>query len=163
MNVLLQQHIHNTWANYQVLSAFRERPQLLDATMYDGDPLLERAMHLAVVERGFLHLLEGNMTQPEAPRELEELIAYSNETGEGFAAALSKLDDAAIARPAFVPWFQREFPTHVLIAQVLAHSGQHRAELAWELARAGVNAGEIDLIGWEAAGRPKPGEGGRLS
>ena len=66
--------------------------------------------------------------------------------------------EAAHGRPYFVPWWKLEFPLHVLISQLIAHSAQHRSEMAWELARAGVSTGELDFIVWVAGGRPLPGE-----
>ena len=51
---------------------------------------------------------------------------------------------------------------HVLVTQALGHSAQHRSELAWELARAGVDTGNLDFIVWTAGGEPSPGERPKL-
>jgi uncharacterized damage-inducible protein DinB len=158
VNILVDQVRHNAWANYTVLAAFEQRPAVLDELAYDGDPLLERAHHVVAVERGFLDLLRQNMVKPEPPRDLAGLLRYSDETGNAFVPAVQALDDAALAREVYVPWWERSFPALVLVAQVLSHSSQHRSELAWELARAGVSTGELDYIVWTAGGCPQPGE-----
>jgi len=158
VNILVDQVRHNGWANHTVLAAFRHRPEVLERACYDGDQLLERAHHLALVERGFLDLLRENMVEPEAPRDLEGLLRYSDETGAAFVPAVEPLDEAALTGELFVPWWRRSFPRSVLVAQVLSHSSQHRAELAWELARAGISTGELDYIVWTAGGCPAPGE-----
>lgn len=158
MNTLAEQLRHNAWANHTVLAAFEHQPALLESAAYDGEPLFERAYHLAEVERGFLDVLRENNVPPRPPREFANLRRYVDETGADFAALADRLDEATLERECFVPWWDRAFPVSVLIAQVLSHSAQHRAELAWELARAGVSTGELDYIRWAAGGRPRPGE-----
>lgn len=158
MNILVDQVRHNAWANHRVFAAFEQRPGVLDGLSYDGEPLLERAHHLVLVERGFLDLLRENMVKPEPPRDLAGLLQYGDETGDAFVPTVEALDEAAFSREVYVPWWERSFPTPVLVAQVLSHSGQHRSELAWELARAGVSTGELDYIVWMAGGCPAPGE-----
>jgi len=158
MHTLVDQLRHNAWANHTVLAAFERRPALLSSPAYDGEPLFERAHHLAEVERGFLDVLRGNMVPPRPPRDFDALRNYVDETGAGLVSVAEDLDEAGLQRELFVPWWDRAFPAAVLIAQVLSHSGQHRAELAWELARAGISTGELDYIRWAAGGCPRPGE-----
>lgn len=148
---------HNAWANHVVLAAFRERPELLQQTDYDGDPLLERAKHLAAVERGFLDVLRGGGKRPEVPEDLEGLIAYCDETAAGWTGVAS-MDAAALDREHYIPWWERNFTAGEALAQVLSHSAQHRSELAWELARASIDTGELDAIVWAVGGKPGPGE-----
>jgi uncharacterized damage-inducible protein DinB len=149
---------HNAWANHAVLEAFRNAEAVLDATAYDGETLRRRAMHLAETERGFLAVMRRETARPARSQEtLDALVALCDETGAGLVDVTLALQEADLGREYYVPWWQRAFPFHTLIAQVLAHSAQHRAELAWELARAGVSTGEIDFIVWKAAGEPAPG------
>ncbi|MBI2765648.1 MAG: DinB family protein [Chloroflexi bacterium] len=150
---------HNGWANRTVLDAFRgEHESLLATVAYDGDPILTRAQHLASVERGFLDLVRGKPERPVAPQGLGALIDYVTQSARGWDAACATLDDGRLAQPVFVPWWEREFRVEEMLSQVLTHSAQHRAELAWELARAGVDTGELDYIVWAAGGQPEPGE-----
>lgn len=148
---------HNAWANATVVESFRSKPEALDVVCYDGDPLLSRLQHMVGTERAFLDVLRGSPALPEPPSDLEGLIAYDRETGAGLLSAAMTSGEGGQEQPYFVPWWQASMPMHVLVSQVIGHSAQHRAELAWELARAEVNTGEIDYIGWVAGGQPEPG------
>ena len=149
---------HNAWANHAVLTAFRQRVSLLEHTDYASESLRERARHLAEVERGFLDVLRDVQRRPDPPAELEELVRYQDETGRDFADLVASWDDAARTRDVFIPWWDQSFAAADNVAQVLYHSAQHRAELAWELARNGISTGELDYIRWLAGGEPAPGE-----
>ncbi len=149
---------HNAWANATVIASFHEKPHVLDLVCYDGDTLLTRLQHMVGTKRAFLDVLRGNAARPLPPSDLDEIIGYDRESGDGLLAITMTAGEAGQERSHFVPWWQTSMPMHVLISQVLGHSAQHRAELAWELARAGVDTGEIDYIGWVAGGRPAPGE-----
>lgn len=149
---------HNAWANATVLESFRAKPDALDVACYDGDPLRSRLRHMVGTERAFLDVLRGSPARPEPPTELEALVAYDRDNGTGLRAAATAAGEAGQEQPYFVPWWQASMPMHVLLSQVIGHSAQHRAELAWELARAGVDTGEIDYIVWVAGGKPRPGE-----
>jgi uncharacterized damage-inducible protein DinB len=150
---------HNGWANRTVLDSFRgDHEALLAAVAYDGDPMLTRARHMASVERGFLDLVRDKPERPVAPETLGALIDYVTESARGWDAACATLEGGRLAQSVFVPWWDREFRVEEMLSQVLAHSGQHRAELAWELARAGVDTGELDYIVWAAGGQPEPGQ-----
>jgi len=149
---------HNAWANATVLESFRSKPEALDVVCYDGDRLSTRAQHLAGTERAFLDVLRGSPAEPHPPEGLEDLLAYDRETAAGLGSAALAAGEAGQETPYFVPWWEASMPMHVLVSQVIGHSAQHRAELAWELARAGVDTGEIDYIAWVAGGKPGPGE-----
>jgi uncharacterized damage-inducible protein DinB len=149
---------YNAWANRAVLDAFATNPAVLDVAGYDGAPLLDRLKHQHGTERSFLDVLRGTPKWPEVPSALDAIVAYASETSSAMLEVLEELGEAAQERPFLVPWFRQEFPMHVLVTQALGHSAQHRSELAWELARAGVDTGNLDLIGWIAGGEPSPGE-----
>jgi hypothetical protein len=153
---------HNAWANRRVFDCFVGAPQVLEVVCYDGDPLLKRLQHEVGTERAFLDVLRGEPKRPAPPADLDALLAYDAETAAGLLSVVTSAGEAGEERPYFVPWFKTELPFHVLVSQVLAHSAQHRSELAWELARAGINTREIDYIVWAAGGRPRPGEQPKL-
>ncbi|MCC7366713.1 MAG: DinB family protein [Dehalococcoidia bacterium] len=158
MNILAEQLRHDAWANHAVVATFEQAPAIFDLVCYDGDPLRTRAQHLYATGQAFLEVLRLEPKYPEPPERLADLLAYGDATWAAIIAIVEPVEGAGFDAPYFVPWFKREAPMHVVISQVLAHSGQHRAELAWELARAGVSTGEIDFIQWLAGGRPAPGE-----
>lgn len=153
MSPLYEQLKHNAWANRLVTEAFRKQPEVLAAVCYDGETVLSRLQHQLGTERAFLDVMRGRAEHPDPPADPESLIAYGDETGAAMAAIVEPLTDAELERAYFVPWWQTEFPLPVLVTQVIAHSAQHRAELAWELARAGIDTGEIDYIRWVAINR----------
>lgn len=158
---LLEQLIrHNAWANALVFAAFeRAGAPMLDLPGYDGDALRERLRHLAAVERAFVDVFEGTLTgEPEPPSEAGALSAYLAEGSQRLIRVAAEAGSDALEQRLFVPWWMREFSAADIFGQVLAHSAQHRAELAWELARHGVDTGEHDYIRWVAGGRPAPGE-----
>jgi len=148
---------HNAWANRAVLDAFATAPAVLNTICYDGAPLFARLQHQAGTERAFLDILRVTPKRPEPPSELAAVTSYAAETSTGLLAVTLELGDAAQERLFLFPWWKLELPMHVLVSQMLAHSAQHRSELAWELARAGTNTGELDYIVWTVGGMPEPG------
>ena len=157
MKILADQFRHNAWANRQVLGRFTGAEPVLDSVCYDGDTLRTRAAHLVGVEAGFLQVIVGDPSVPAHSSDLNAMLARCDQTSIGLIREAEAVDADGLDRQVYVPWWRYEFALSVLFAQVLAHSAQHRAELAWELARAGVSTGELDYIGWEAGGRPEPG------
>jgi hypothetical protein len=153
---------HDAWANATVLESLRANPAVLQTVCYDEKPLLERLHHQAGTERAFLGVFRGDKERPPVPPSLDELAASIAETSSALDAFTLELGIDGQDQPFFVPWFGVAFPFHMLVTQVVGHSSQHRSELAWELARAGVKTGELDFIAWLAGGKPKPGEPLRL-
>ncbi len=151
MDVLRDQFHHAAWANHLVLEA--------NAGVRDEaecSALVEPARHIAWPERRYLALLRGetgDALKPVAPEELRELIAYCDETAAGFQASWPTSPETEI----FVPHWGRDFRIVEILATVLSHSAQHRAEIAWELARTGIDTRELDFIVWVGGGRPAPG------
>ncbi len=155
---------HNAWANDRVITALGQAPSELLGAAGDGmngstaAPPLQRLQHQLFVERGFLDALNRVPRMPDVPMTLAAMEAYSRETGDGYIALCATLDEEALDRPFFVPWWEREFPVRVGLLQPLSHSGQHRAELAWILAAADIDSGNLDYIVWSANGQPSPGD-----
>lgn len=153
---------HNAWANATVVEHLRANPAMLETVCYDNKTLLERLHHQAGTERGFMGIFRGEKERPPVPPDFEALAASMTETSEALEQKALELGPEGQATEFFVPWFGVAFPFHQLVTQVAGHSSQHRSELAWELARAGVSTGELDFIVWLAGGKPKPGEPLRL-
>lgn len=153
MSILTEQLKHNAWANRIVTEAFRRKPDVLATVCYDGDSVLSRLQHQLGTERAFLDVMRGAPQRPAPPADLEALLAYDEATTSAMLGIVEPLSDSDLEQPYFVPWWNHELPLHVLVTQVIAHSAQHRSELAWELARAGVDTGEVDYIRWVAMTR----------
>lgn len=158
---------HNAWASRQVLDGCKAAPAGFLEAAGEGistDSHLERLRHLLEVERGFLGVLRGESTRPPKPgQELHGLVSYHDETAAGFEQLVAALDEAALDRSFYVPWWEREFEVRDGLLQVIAHSSQHRAEVAWALSKVGVSTGDLDHISWAANGRPASGTNLRLS
>ena len=160
MELFTRLYAHNIWANTRVLRAAASAPP-----GFLGDPgggfdqavesRMQQLQHMLGVERGFLDALVGPATMPGPPGDLAALGAYARGTADGFAALCAGLDERSIEEPFFVPWWEREFPRSVGLLQALSHSGQHRAEIAFDLSRAGLDTGNLDYIVWFAHGSPE--------
>lgn len=139
---------HSTWATSQVLAGLREAgPMLLAREARPGGVSnLDALRHMAGTERAFLDALSGTPVMPDPPLTLEDVAAYCAATSAGFQEYLATTRDTGVS--VFIPWWERSFAAEDCLLQVLAHSAQHRAELAWELARAGIDTGELDYIIW---------------
>lgn len=157
MDFVTSQLEHNRWADGVVARSLRDAPAVAAAVMPDGRPLLSRLSHLAGVERAFLDVLRERPERPDPPGDVAALVSYMDDTGGGLVEVAGRLGDGWLNQRFDVPWWGRSFEAGEIVAQVLAHSAQHRAEIAWELARAGVDTGELDYIVWTAGGRPGPG------
>jgi uncharacterized damage-inducible protein DinB len=141
---------HNAWANGLLFDGLRRAPaDFLDREARPGGGTnREKLRHLALVERGFHDAIRRSTSIPEAPSGLEDVIAYCEETAAAFGGLLSGPVD--VEEEVHIPWWERNFTIGDCLAQVLSHSGQHRAELAWELASSGIDTGEMDYIVWFA-------------
>lgn len=164
MKYFERQFRHNTWANAVMADAASgAHAGVVDRELAGGDSIVARIEHLAVVERGFLSLLQGRMERPQAPANAAAAAALLRETGDGFVAIVRSANAARLEDGVPVPrWNGQQFATGDILSQVLAHSGQHRSEVCLALLDAGVNTGEIDYIRWVAAGEPGPGEPARV-
>ncbi len=153
MTSLARTFEHNAWANRQVLEGLRGAPAgfLDQESRPGGGTNREKLQHLAIVERGFHDAILAGTRRPEVAGDLESIIAYCEENRLKFAALLSgELD---LEAEVHIPWWERDFTIGDCLAQVLSHTAQHRSELAWELARAGIDTGEMDYIVWFAEHR----------
>ena len=142
---------HNHWANGLLLEGLRGAPA--DFLQREARPgagtNLESLQHMLGVERIFLDAQSGaDFVEPSPPGDMDGLVAYSAGTNDGWQAFASALADPS--ELVYIPWWEREFTIEGSLLQVIGHTWQHRAELAWELARAGIDTGEMDYIIWLA-------------
>jgi uncharacterized damage-inducible protein DinB len=129
---------HNAWANARVVAAARGA----------SVDVLEALRHLAGTEEAFLLVLRGTPDWPVVPEEFEAATAFLAERDAALAAFAGGIDAVGLQEMRFVPWFEREVTVEDCLTQVLGHSAQHRAEVAWQLAQAGVDTGDLDYIVW---------------
>ena len=138
---------HHAWATGVVLA----RAATLPPARTDG-PLRDALAHILIAERFWLARWRGE----ERPdwRDLERLPAAASAERWPLLQALTRafladLDDAAIARPELMrtPVGQRPtIPLWQMIAHVILHGAQHRAEAAALLTAEGHSPGELDYI-----------------
>lgn len=139
-------HEHNAWANSRVLAACRAAtPATLEPA--GGDSLIRRLRHQFAVEASFLAAMRSEQLPTDIPRTIEGLEAFAAASSPGLVE-LAGSAPQALQRQFRIPWFDRDFTLEDGLAQVLSHSGQHRSEVAWELARAGIDCGNLDYIFW---------------
>lgn len=150
---------HNAWANQRIFDSCQSAPGDFLGPAASGfaevETHMQRLQHLVWVERGFVDAIVSDAKMDEPPTTLPDIVAYATETAARFAALCSPLDEADLEREFFVPWWERNFSVRDGLIQTLGHSAQHRAEVAWELAKVGVDTGNLDYIVWTASGRPK--------
>ena len=155
---LLDPFRHNTWATRELLAVCRSlTDEQLGATTtgtYGG--IRATLHHLIESEAYYLGLLGGSAPDwyredPEPPPPMDELERRAADVAERWEAFLASgpVDPAK-------PVAHADFETDagVLIAQVLNHGNEHRAQIFTVLATLGVEHPELD--GWaygEAHGR----------
>ena len=139
---------HNAWATGRVLDGLSHAPEgFLDRQSRPGGGTnREKLQHLVLVERGFHDVIVGGGQRPVAPDDLEGIVRYYKETAALYETLLAAAPDTE--RLVHIPWWERSFTVGDCLTQVISHTGQHRAELAWELATENIDTGEIDYIVW---------------
>jgi uncharacterized damage-inducible protein DinB len=139
---LAQQHIHNRWANAKLLAACASAAPDVIA------PLLERLNHMIGIEARFRAAIAGEALTWERSDDIAELARRADAAEAGLAAIAATLTPEVEARTFSFGRMPRPVSVREALLQVLSHSGQHRAEVAWELHRAGIDAGNLDFIAW---------------
>jgi uncharacterized damage-inducible protein DinB len=66
--------------------------------------------------------------------------------GEEYLALLPRMDDAALAAPLRVPWFDFPLIKRDGLHQVLSHSAQHRAQVFSALGARGLEVPALDYV-----------------
>lgn len=149
MRLLSDAFQYNAWATRQLGEVCRAMPEALLTAKeeWQYQPINELWWHIAQVERAYLRLM-GVRELPEPADDLESLLAASERAGEAYRQFASELDSAGMERMFNVPWFERDFTVGDGLFQVLAHSIEHRADIAHFLSRLGYNTPPIDYVVW---------------
>lgn len=159
---LLDPFRHNTWATKELIGVCRKlSPDQLQATSTGTyGTILGTLQHIVGAEGRYrFRLTDETVTFPQEPEEtddLDELDRMNNEVGAFWEElANSEFDpDRAIfvAKPRFGDPF--ELKAGMLVAQVLNHGNEHRAQIFTILTTIGEEPPELDGWAWgEATGR----------
>jgi uncharacterized damage-inducible protein DinB len=149
MRLLHDAFEYNGWATRQLGEVCRRLPseQLTEKEDWQYQPILELWWHINQVERAYLRMTGGTeLGEPEDT--LEGLLGSSEAVREGFVAHVDGLADVEFEKTFHVPWFGREFAVADGLFQVLAHSIEHRADIAQFLSRLGHETPPIDYVIW---------------
>lgn len=143
---------HMAWANQQLIARLAEQPdEVLALTAPRNEWSAGRILvHLVNAANGYVARLEGLPRQPQAepPTSVAELPSLA----ERLAASDARLREHA-ARPEGMAAYagqEQAYPRSTVIAQVIHHATEHRAQIAGALATNGNNAIDLDAIDlWE--------------
>ncbi len=149
MKLLHDAFDYNGWATRQLGGVCRTLPpaQLTGKEEWQYQPISELWWHIAQVERGYLRLM-GVTELPEPDDDIESLLAASEQAGEAYREFAGGLDATEMERMFNVPWFERDFTVADGLFQVVAHSIEHRADIAHFLSRLGYETPPIDYVIW---------------
>ncbi len=146
---------HNLWANlrlFDVCATLNEQ-QLAASVPGTYGTIYDTLSHIVRSEKGYLRRLSGR--EPEHPLSRENtpdiatLRFHAKNSGEGL------IEVAANVRPSdakHVPWKDGEarmVPDGILLAQVINHATEHRAQIMTTLTQLGIEPPE--LSGWQYA------------
>ena len=149
MKLLRDAFEYNAWATRQLGGVCRTLTpaQLTAKEEWQYQPINELWWHIAQVERGYLGLM--GVTQLEEPDDdLDSLLTAIECGNDAYREFAGGLDAAGMERMFTVPWFEREFTVGDGLFQVLAHSIEHRADIAHFLSRLGFETPPIDYVIW---------------
>ena len=140
---------YNDWANHQLLAITDDltAAQLAAPMPELGGSTLDLLGHLAQVEAAFLALMTGEERPQREDRPYDEVKALLVRNAAGYVSALPRLY-RRLGDNFEVPWFGRSFTIEQALTQVATHSVQHRAGIAAGIARAGLEAPDLDYIIW---------------
>jgi uncharacterized damage-inducible protein DinB len=147
---------HNLWANLRLLDACAalDEQQLAATVPGTFGTIYDTLGHIVRAEQGYLRRLSGR--EPEHPLRREDtpdiatLHFHAQNTGGGL------IEVAANVQPSdakFVKWDiegqDRTVPDGILLAQVINHATEHRAQIMTILTQLGIEPPE--LSGWAYA------------
>lgn len=149
MRLLRDAFEYSAWATSQLGEVCRGLPaeQLTAKEDWQYQPILELWWHIAQVERAYLRLM-GIAEVTEPSDDLEGLLAAAEDARAAYMGFAEAVDEAGMERMFEVPWFKREFSVGDGLFQVLAHSIEHRADIAHFLSRLGYATPPIDYVQW---------------
>lgn len=149
MKLLTDAFEYNAWAARQLGEVCRTAApeQLTNKEDWQYKPILELFSHVDQVERAYLRLM-GVAEIAEPAGELESFLATAPLIRDSYVAFTTDINEAGLERMFEIPWFGRSFTVRDGLFQVLAHSIEHRADIAHFLSRLGYKTPPIDYIAW---------------
>ena len=144
---------YNAWANARVFAACRgvEPATLQGDALGTYGSLEETLKHLVSVEDAYLAMLQDKLPGGEGrdqyfAHDLPWFAERSSQLGQAYLALLPAFDDATLASPLRVPWFDFPLTKRDGLHQVLSHSGQHRAQVLSVLGARGAEVPDLDYV-----------------
>ena len=149
MKLLTDAFEYNEWATSQLGEVCRTAApeQLTNKEDWQYESILELFSHVDQVERVYLRLM-GAAELAEPAGDLESFLKTAPLIRDRYVAFASSIDDEGLERMFEIPWFGRSFAVRDGLFQVLAHSIEHRADIAHFLSRLGYKTPPIDYIAW---------------
>jgi len=146
---------HSDWANAVFFHAWAK------SSAREHEEMRRRVGHVVGVQEGFLKILQGeNPGVPPSgpPPTFDELKARAISSHERLRAFAGSLDEPALARTVWIPWFP-DPPCVITVAealvQVAMHTQHHRGQLMTRLKDLGGEPKNVDWIIWLWKGRPQ--------
>ncbi|MFN8507634.1 MAG: DinB family protein [Dehalococcoidia bacterium] len=157
MQFLIDGFRHSGWANRALLAACIEAGPERVAAASEGMylPLETILRHAVRVETVYLGLLGGTAHAEHDPEttDLSALVALQDAVTAGYGALIANLPEGGLERPVGIPWFDAGISTGDGFLQVLTHSAEHRADVAFALNRAGIETPHMDYVVWAVSER----------
>lgn len=140
---------HNLWANLGLFDACAalDEEQLAATAVGTYGSIYDTLSHLVRSEQGYLFLLTGDSPVARLSREerydIPALRRYARLFGEGLmaVAASATPDDVAVSVEEDGSW---TMPAGVVLAQVINHATEHRAQIMTILTQLGFQPPELD-------------------
>ena len=144
---------HMAWANQALIARLAEQP---DSALALTAPLNEWSagrilVHLVNAANGYVARLEGLPRQPQAetPTSVSELPALADRLASADARLRAHAEQPD-GMAGYAGDGESRYPRSTVIAQVIHHATEHRAQIAGALATNGNNAIDLDAIDlWE--------------
>ncbi|MCC6386207.1 MAG: DinB family protein [Dehalococcoidia bacterium] len=152
MQFLIDGFRHSGWANGALLAACIEAGPARIAAASEGMylPLDTILRHAVKVEAVYLRLLGGEAGIDHDPEtaDLSALVELQAAVAAGYGALIAGLPEGGFERPVRIPWFDAGISAGDALLQVLTHSAEHRADVAYALTRAGIETPHMDYVVW---------------
>ncbi len=147
-------YAYNTWANAKVFETSRvvDRTRLEAAEAGTYGTLDETLKHLIEIEDVYYYMLIEEPPQTIVSQDeyfghdLAWFAERARQLGADYANLLAHIDDAFLAQPLNVPWFDFKLTKHDGLLQVLSHSAQHRAQVFSVLGERGHKVPDLDYV-----------------
>lgn len=149
MKLLTDAFEYNDWATQQLGGVCQgaKPEELTTKEEWQYEPILDLFSHINQVERAYLRLM-GAEEAPEPGGDLDSFLRSAPIVRDNYARFTTSINEAKMERMFEIPWFERSFTVRDGLFQVLAHSIEHRADIAHFLSRLGYETPPIDYIAW---------------